>query len=102
MIADEFVQAAIKSGRLEILDVCWKNRHVGALFWDEYRKLPEGHLKDQLFSLKLRSTYTRWPDDNKIKIYSLNPRFGLVDFFIPVLQKIHSRPAERLFRSEYP
>lgn len=88
-IADAFVQAAMRSGRLELMELCWENRDVSRLFWDEYRKMPEGHLKNQLFSSRLRNPRIPWPDDKPGEVSNGNgtQRMSLERYYIPIFRK---------------
>lgn len=88
-IAHEFVRAAMESGRVDLIELCWENRHVSALFFNEYQKMPDGYLKDQLFSSRLRNPRIPWPDDRPGETSSGNgtERMSLVEWYIPIFRK---------------
>ncbi len=85
--ADAFVQAAIKSGRMELISLCWEDNYIASIFQDTFLRMPENHLRDRLFSMYFRSNKHHWPDENETLIYSGNQRFSMTHFYVPILRK---------------
>lgn len=85
--ANAFVKAAIKSERAEIIALCWENNYLSSIFHPVYAKIPDSHLKHQLFSKYLRSSRIHWPEQTTMRFFNGMEEDGLRDFFIPVLQK---------------
>lgn len=82
-----FIEAAMKSGRSDIMGLCWEHSAISSYFSRVFLKMPDSYLKNQLFSIRLRSTRKEWPEESLMRFRSATVEFGEVEFSVGILRK---------------
>ena len=85
MLARQFVDSALGSGKPEIIEVCWQEAATDLMLRDAMTKMPDSALKDQLVSRFLRKP-VGWPSDSPLEWKGDLMRAGRVRFIIPLVQ----------------
>lgn len=84
--AQQFFEAAMKSGRLEIIEVCWQGVYTQNLLSKAMTEMPDSPMKDQLVSRYLRNPWIWWPSESLNVINLETPKSGEVQFIIPLVR----------------
>lgn len=83
----QFLEAAMKSGRLEIIEVCWQGGYTHNLLSEAVTEMPDSPIKDQLVSRFLRNPEIWWPSDSPYLMKMDMLRTGKVRFIIPLVRR---------------
>ena len=85
--SQQFFEAAMKSGRFEIIEVCWEGTYTSQMLCDAMKNMPESPVKEQLVSKFLRNPRIAWPPESQIAPRGEWYRGSAVNFIIPLVRR---------------
>ena len=93
--SEQFFEAAMKSGRIEIIEACWEGTYTHNMLSKAVRDMDDSPLKDQLVSRYLRNPLIEWPSESETAIRGELYRSGTIQFIIPLVQRyLPTTPAD--------
>ena len=85
--AKRFVDAAIESGRPEIIELGWESSSTSDFLRDAVFKMPDSRLKDELASRYLRRPQDAWPTEQMRFFNGQGMTMGVSEFIIPLVRR---------------
>ena len=83
----QFFEAAMKSGRVEIIEVWWETAYTHGWLSEAVITMPDSPLKDRLVSRYLRNPRIAWPTESPVAMRMEMYRTGTIRFMIPLVRR---------------